>query len=85
GRSELTATADTAVERLGDGLSDAGVVVLGDLASALLRGGDVEQGVYVTRQFAAASQAKPNTMGKERARSIVTWLPDNERELADHL
>ena len=85
GRSELTATATTAVERLGDDLPDGGVVVLGDLAAALLRGGDVDQGVYVTRQFAAASQAKPNTMGKERARTIAAWLPDNERELADHL
>ncbi len=85
GRSELTATATTAIERLGDDLPDGGVVVLGDLAAALLRGGDVDQGVYVTRQFAAASQAKPNTMGKERARTIAAWLPDNQRELADHL
>ncbi len=44
-RPELTSTADTAVDRLGDGLPDGGgVVVLGDLASALLRGGgDVDQ------------------------------------------
>ncbi|MFD4554872.1 helix-turn-helix transcriptional regulator [Streptomyces sp. NPDC058469] len=84
-RSELTATADTAVDRLGDELPDGGVVVLGDLASALLRGGDVDQGVYVSRQFTAASQAKPNTMGKERAAKIAARLPDSERELAHHL
>jgi hypothetical protein len=83
-RPELTSTADTAVDRLGDGLPDGGVVVLGDLASALLRGGDVDQGVYVARQFAAAVQAKPNTMGKERAAAIAALLPDSERELAVH-
>ncbi|CAM5578204.1 hypothetical protein SALBM217S_00644 [Streptomyces griseoloalbus] len=85
GRPELTSTADTAVDRLGDGLPDGGVVVLGDLAAALLHGGDVDQGVYVSRQFAAAAQAKPNTMGKERAAAIAASLPDNERELALHL
>ncbi|MFD7016686.1 helix-turn-helix domain-containing protein [Streptomyces sp. NPDC059928] len=84
-RHELTATADGAIERLGTALPDSGVVVLGDLASALLRGGDVDQGVYVSRQFAAASQAKPNTMGKDRARTIAANLPDGERELAHHL
>ncbi|WP_040896632.1 helix-turn-helix transcriptional regulator [Streptomyces griseoaurantiacus] len=83
-RPELTSTADTAVDRLGDGLPDGGVVVLGDLASALLRGGDVNQGVYVARQFAAAAQAKPNTMGKERAAAIAALLPDSEHELAVH-
>jgi hypothetical protein len=85
GRPELTATADTAVDRLGDELPDGGVVVLGDLASALLRGGDVDQGVYVSRQFAAAAQAKPNTMGKERASTIAASLPDSEQELSRHL
>ncbi|MEU6145073.1 helix-turn-helix transcriptional regulator [Streptomyces sp. NPDC047081] len=85
GRPELTATADAAVGRLGDELPDGGVVVLGDLASALLHGGDVEQGVYVSRQFTAASQAKPNTMGKDRAARIAARLPDGERELAYHL
>ncbi|MFF8913835.1 helix-turn-helix transcriptional regulator [Streptomyces sp. NPDC015032] len=85
GRQELTATADNMVERLGTALPDGGVVVLGDLASALLRGGDIDQGVYVSRQFAAATQAKPNTMGRERARTIAACLPDNEQELAHHL
>lgn len=84
-RPELTATADTALDRLGAELPDGGVVVLGDLASALLRGGDIEQGIYVSRQFAAASHAKPNTMGKERAASIAAQLPDRESELAYHL
>jgi hypothetical protein len=60
-------------------------VVLGDLASALLRGGDVDQGVYVSRQFAAAAQAKPNTMGKERASTIAASLPDYEQELSRYL
>ncbi|MBQ0852855.1 helix-turn-helix transcriptional regulator [Streptomyces sp. BH-SS-21] len=85
GRPELTPTADTAIGRLGDELPDGGVVVLGDLASALLHGGDVEQGVHVSRQFTAASQAKPNTMGKERAAKIAARLPESERELAHHL
>ncbi|MEV5880798.1 helix-turn-helix transcriptional regulator [Streptomyces sp. NPDC052101] len=84
-RPELTPTADTAVDRLGEELPGGGVVVLGDLASALLRGGDVDQGVYVSRQFAAAAQAKPNTMGKERAATIAASLPDSEQELALHL
>lgn len=84
-RPELTSTADTAVDRLGDGLPDGGVVVLGDLASALLRGGDVDQGVYVSRQFVAAAKAKPNTMGKERASTIASSLPDSEQELGRHL
>ncbi|ELS55764.1 helix-turn-helix transcriptional regulator [Streptomyces viridochromogenes] len=85
GRPELTSTANTAVDRLGDELPDGGVVVLGDLASALLRGGDVDQGVYVSRQFATAAQAKPNTMGKERAETIAASLPDSEQELAVYL
>ncbi|MEB8343417.1 helix-turn-helix transcriptional regulator [Streptomyces endophyticus] len=82
---ELTVTADSAVDRLGGELPDSGVVVLGDLASALLRGGDVDRGVYVARQFAAATASKPNTMGRQRAQGIAGWLPDTERELADHL
>ncbi|WP_245874020.1 transcriptional regulator [Streptomyces phaeoluteigriseus] len=85
GRPELTATADTAVGRLGDELPDGGVVVLGDLASALLRGGDIDQGVNVSHQFAAAAQAKPNTMGKERAAFIAASLPDSEQDLAVYL
>ncbi|WP_327241747.1 helix-turn-helix domain-containing protein [Streptomyces sp. NBC_01320] len=84
-RQELTVTADSAVERLGKELPDSGVVVLGDLASALLRGGDVDRGVYVARQFAAAAESKPNTMGRQRAQSIAAWLPDTERDLAGHL
>lgn len=84
-RPELTVTADTAVKRLGNELPDGGVVVLGDLASALLRGGDVDRGVYVSRQFMAAAQAKPNRMGKERATTTAGRLPDSERELALYL
>lgn len=84
-RKELTETAETAVSRLGEALPDSGVVVLGDLASALLRGGDIDQGVYVSRQFAAAAEARPNTMGRDRAQAIAARLPDSERELAHHL
>ncbi|MDX2967516.1 transcriptional regulator, partial [Streptomyces acidiscabies] len=62
GRQELTETADNAVRRLGESLPGSGVVVLGDLAAALLRGGDIDQGVYVSRQFVAAADARPNTM-----------------------
>lgn len=85
GRQELTETADKAVSRLGESLPDSGVVVLGDLASALLRGGDIDQGVYVSRQFAAAAETRPNTMGRARAQSVAARLPDSERELARHL
>ncbi|MDH6499521.1 helix-turn-helix transcriptional regulator [Streptomyces sp. SAI-149] len=84
-RQELAETADTAVNRLGDELPDSGVVVLGDLASALLRGGDIEQGVYVSHQFAAAAEARPNTMGRARAQDIATLLPSREKDLAWHL
>ncbi|MFF3750358.1 helix-turn-helix transcriptional regulator [Streptomyces sp. NPDC002018] len=84
-RKELTTTADSAVARLGEALPDSGVVVLGDLASALLRGGDVDRGVYVSHAFAAAARAKPNTMGKERARAVAARLPRRERELSYHL
>ncbi|MFE3861881.1 helix-turn-helix domain-containing protein [Streptomyces goshikiensis] len=84
-RQELTATADSAVERLGKELPDSGVVVLGDLSSALLRGGDVDRGIYVARQFAAAAESKPNTMGRQRAQSVAAWLPDTEHDLAGHL
>ncbi|MET8831309.1 helix-turn-helix transcriptional regulator [Streptomyces sp. NPDC004610] len=85
GRFELTSMADTAVDRLGKGLSAGGVVVLGDLSAALLRGGDVDRGIYVARQFVAASQAKPNTMGRQRARAVARNLPERERDLVHHL
>ncbi|MCV2458281.1 helix-turn-helix domain-containing protein [Streptomyces sp. ICN988] len=84
-RQELTATADSAVERLGGELPDSGVVVLGDLTSALLRGGDVDRGAYVAHQFAAAAESKPNTMGRQRAQAIAAGLPDTEHDLAGHL
>lgn len=84
-RSELITTADDALARLGDDLPDGGVVVLGDLALALLRGGDVDQGIDVSRQFTAAAQAKTTTMGKERARAIAASLPGNEEDLAHHV
>ncbi|MEV3853060.1 helix-turn-helix transcriptional regulator [Streptomyces sp. NPDC050095] len=84
-RKELTETAASAVSRLGEALPGSGVVILGDLAAALLHGGDIDQGVYVSRQFAAAADARPNTMGKDRAQAIASRLPDSERELAHHL
>ncbi|GHF33406.1 hypothetical protein GCM10010218_13130 [Streptomyces mashuensis] len=85
GRQELAETADHAMGRLGRELPEAGVVVLGDLAGALLRGGDIDQGVYVSRRFAAAAEARPTTMGKVRAQAIASQLPHQERELALHL
>ncbi|GAA2903868.1 helix-turn-helix transcriptional regulator [Streptomyces mexicanus] len=85
GRQELAETADHAVGRLGRALPESGVVVLGDLATALLRGGDLDQGVYVAHQFAAAVEARPNTMGRARARAIASQLPARERDLARHL
>jgi len=85
GRQELTETADNAVRRLGKSLPGSGVVILGDLAAALLLGGDIDQGVYVSRQFAAAADSRPNTMGRERAHTIASRLPDTEHELARHL
>ncbi|MGW0757144.1 helix-turn-helix domain-containing protein [Streptomyces sp. NPDC002814] len=84
-RQELTETADHAVDRLGRELPEAGVVVLGDLATALLRGGDLDQGVYVSRQFAAATEARPTTMARVRAQAVASQLPVRERELARHL
>lgn len=82
---ELAEAADAATRRLGSELSDAGVVILGDLAAALLAGGDIDQGVHVARQFAAAADARPNTMGRARALNVADQLPDRERELATHL
>ncbi|WP_324787044.1 helix-turn-helix transcriptional regulator [Streptomyces sp. H51] len=84
-RQELAETADHAVDRLGRDLPEAGVVVLGDLASALLRGGDLDQGVYVSRQFVAAADVRPTKMGRARAQAIATQLPASERELARHI
>ncbi|MER6475262.1 helix-turn-helix transcriptional regulator [Streptomyces filamentosus] len=84
-RSELSTTADDAVARLGSSLPDGGVVVLGDLAVALLRGGSLDQGLDVSRKFVAAALVKPNTMGKERARVVASLLPMGERDLAYHL
>ncbi|MEW1700937.1 transcriptional regulator [Streptomyces sp. NPDC091278] len=84
-RVELTITADDAIARLGGGLPEGGVVVLGDLAIALLRGGNIDQALDVSRAFAAAAQAKPNTMGKDRARAVAALLPAGERDLAHHL
>ncbi|QOV43064.1 helix-turn-helix domain-containing protein [Streptomyces chromofuscus] len=85
GRQELNETANDAVRRLGNALPESGVVVLGDLAAALLHGGDVDQGIYVSRQFAAAVDARPNTMGRDRAETVAARLPDSESELAWHL
>jgi transcriptional regulator with XRE-family HTH domain len=82
---ELATTADHVVEGLGEALPDSGVVVLGDLAAALLRGGDMDRGIHVARQFASAAESKPNTMGRQRARSIAVWLPNAQRDLASHL
>lgn len=82
---ELAEAADAATRRLGDELSDAGVVILGDLAVALLMGGDVDQGVHVAHQFASAADTRPNTMGRARALAIARRLPHRERQLAAHL
>jgi transcriptional regulator with XRE-family HTH domain len=85
GRQELAETADHALDRLGSELPEAGVVVLGDLAAALLRGGDLDQGVYVSRQFASATEARLTTMARARAQAVASQLPGHERELAQHL
>ncbi|MDT0478026.1 helix-turn-helix transcriptional regulator [Streptomyces sp. DSM 41014] len=82
---ELAETAKATARRLGDALPDSGVVILGDLAAALLRGGDKDQGAYVAQQFAAAVEARATTMGRDRARIVADRLPDRERELARHL
>ncbi|WP_327303004.1 helix-turn-helix transcriptional regulator [Streptomyces sp. NBC_01298] len=82
---ELEEVAAAATRRLGGELSDAGVVILGDLATALLRGSDNEQGVHVARKFATAAAARPNTMGRVRALAIAGHLPDREHELAAQL
>ncbi|MFF2845914.1 transcriptional regulator [Streptomyces sp. NPDC058001] len=82
---DLTDTAEAATRRLGRELSDVGVVILGDIATALLRGGDADQGVHVAREFTAAATARPNTMGRDRAESIAALLPDTQRDLAEYL
>ncbi|MGW6458729.1 helix-turn-helix domain-containing protein [Streptomyces sp. NPDC055078] len=82
---ELTEAANAATERLGSERSDAGVVILGDIATALLQGGDLDQGVHVAREFAAATVARPNTMGRDRAQAILSRLPAQERDLAEQL
>lgn len=78
------AAADT-MKRLGQDLSDSGVVVLGDLAHALLQGGDIDHGGQVARQFATAAQTRPTTMGRARAAAVAARLPHSERDLAHHL
>jgi hypothetical protein len=78
-------TANDALRRLGKALPDSGVVVLGDLAAALLRGSDIDQGVYAARKFAMAADARPNTMGRARAQIVAARLPSIEHELAHHL
>lgn len=84
GRQELAETVDQAVDRLGRELPESGVDVLGDPATALLRGGDVDQEGYVSRQFAAAGDARPATLGRARAQAVAAQLPASERELARH-
>ncbi|MFC7928762.1 helix-turn-helix transcriptional regulator [Streptomyces cinereoruber] len=85
GHKAIHATAESAVARLGDDLPESGVVVLGDLSAALLKGGDVDQGVYVAHRFVAAAEARPNTMGRARAQLIARRLPSGEHELAAYL
>ncbi|MDJ0382969.1 helix-turn-helix transcriptional regulator [Streptomyces sp. G-G2] len=85
GRPELAEAAAAATRRLGGELADAGVVVLGDLAAALLAGGDIDQGVHVARRFVTAADARPNTMGRARALGIAARLPDREGELRARL
>ncbi|MFJ5811719.1 helix-turn-helix domain-containing protein [Streptomyces sp. NPDC093093] len=82
---ELSDVATAATERLGNDLSGAGVVILGDLAAALLRGSGAEQGIDVTRKFLTATAKRPNTMGRVRALAIAGQLPHRERELAAEL
>ncbi|MCM2388586.1 helix-turn-helix domain-containing protein [Streptomyces albipurpureus] len=82
---DLTDAAHTAAQQLGSERSDAGVVILGDIAAALLQGGDLDQGVYVAREFGAAATARPNTMGRDRAQAIIARLPAKEQDLAEHL
>ncbi|MFH8635513.1 transcriptional regulator [Streptomyces goshikiensis] len=85
GHQKLSETAADTMQRLGQHLTDSGVVILGDLAHALLRGGDIGHGAHVAHQFAAAAQARPNTMGRARAAAVAALLPSSERELALHL
>ncbi|MEU8773369.1 helix-turn-helix transcriptional regulator [Streptomyces sp. NPDC048606] len=85
GHRQLPQTAASTAQRLGPDLSDSGVVILGDLAHALLQGGDIGHGVHVAHQFAAAAQTRPNTMGRARAAAVAARLPNSERDLAHHL
>ncbi|MEW1549403.1 helix-turn-helix transcriptional regulator [Streptomyces tsukubensis] len=85
GHPELTDTVSAATDRLGTDRSEAGVVILGDIAAALLQSGDQDRGVHVAAEFAAAAAARPNTMGRHRALTIMSRLPARERDLAEHL
>ncbi|MEV6678566.1 helix-turn-helix transcriptional regulator [Streptomyces erythrochromogenes] len=85
GHQQLSEAAADTMERLGQDLSDSGVVILGDLAHALLQGGDIGHGVHVAHQFAAAAQTRPNTMGRARAAAVAARLPSSECDLAHHL
>ncbi|MFI1884832.1 helix-turn-helix domain-containing protein [Streptomyces jumonjinensis] len=82
---ELNDAANAATRRLGRKASDAGVVILGDIATALLQGGDLDQGIRIAHEFTAVAEARPTAMGRARAQAIASQLPGRERDLAQHL
>ncbi|MEO3976280.1 helix-turn-helix transcriptional regulator [Streptomyces sp. CAU 1734] len=81
---DLADAASEATDRLGR-RSEAGVVILGDVAAALLQSGDQDRGVGLATEFAEAASTRPNTMGQDRLRKIAARLPDGERDLSEHL
>ncbi|MFD5555927.1 helix-turn-helix transcriptional regulator [Streptomyces sp. NPDC127068] len=78
---DLSDVAAAATSRLGNDRLDAGVVILGDVAGALLHGGVTDHGVEVARDFATTAAARLNTMGRSRAQLVADQLPDSERDL----
>ncbi|MGW2681326.1 hypothetical protein [Streptomyces sp. NPDC001436] len=85
GHQQLSEAAVDTMKRLGEDLSNPGFVILGDLALALLQGGDIDHGGHVARRCATAAQTRPTTMGRARAAAIAARLPHSERDLARHL
>ncbi|WP_424216981.1 helix-turn-helix transcriptional regulator (plasmid) [Streptomyces sp. BI20] len=85
GRPELATTAAEATRRLGHDRAESGVVILGDLALALLRGGRAEEGAEVAHEFATAAGTRPTAMGRTRAGLLATAVPTNRGGLAERL
>ncbi|WP_225846945.1 helix-turn-helix domain-containing protein [Streptomyces sp. HPF1205] len=72
---DLAATAQAALDHLGDDDSKVRIAVLADVATGYLVSGDVDQAVDVGRRFVQAATATPTTMGHERLAALAGMLP----------